>query len=212
MPKEKGGKELSGQRAADFLLMQRITEGEEEALDEFYSAYFHKVYRYAYYRVSRDHQHAEEIVHDTFMDAISSSDRYDPQRGSIEAWLIQLSRNHIRSVNNSMPVTSSLEKGMFVLGDDFERIVDASTGGVTDDAEIHRKELQQMITMTMGSIPQDYAEILEWKYVDNSPVKEIALRLQKSEKAVESQLTRARLAFRAAFKLVCGGDLPEFGL
>ena len=212
MPKDKETKELSAPRVSDALLMKRITDGEEEALNEFYEIYFQKIYRYAYYRVRRDHQHAEEVVHDTFMDAIASSDKYDSRRGSVEAWLIQLSRNHIRSVNNAMPVSSIQEKGLIMLGDDFERIVDATTGGVTDDSDIMRKELREMITMTMGSIPLDYAEILEWKYVDNRPVKEIASRLQKSEKAVESHLTRARLAFRAAFKLVCGGALPEFGL
>ena len=39
--------------------------------------------------------------------------------------------------------------------------------------------------------------LLEWKYLDELSVKEIAARLERTEKAVEARLYRARLSFRA---------------
>ena len=47
-------------------------------------------------------------------------------------------------------------------------------------------------------MPDHYAQVLEWKYIDGYPVKAIAERLGVSDKAAESLLTRAREAFRTA--------------
>ena len=48
-------------------------------------------------------------------------------------------------------------------------------------------------------LPPSYREALEAKYVAGKSVREIAALWQVTEKAVESQLTRARQAFRTAF-------------
>ena len=46
--------------------------------------------------------------------------------------------------------------------------------------------------------------MLEWKYIQELSVDEIAVRLGTGYKATESVLTRARQAFREAFALVSG--------
>ena len=51
----------------------------------------------------------------------------------------------------------------------------------------------------MSQLPSHYREALEAKYVSGQSVRTIAQTLSMSEKAVESQLTRARKAFRATF-------------
>ncbi len=56
-----------------------------------------------------------------------------------------------------------------------------------------------MVNATMAQLPAKYREALEAKYVAGKSVRDIAAALRISEKAVESQLTRARKAFRATF-------------
>jgi len=51
-------------------------------------------------------------------------------------------------------------------------------------------------------LPAHYGSALEWKYLDDLSVREIAARLGMGEKAAESLLTRARRAFRDAFTSV----------
>lgn len=53
-----------------------------------------------------------------------------------------------------------------------------------------------LIAAVMKSIPPEYAELLEEKYLDGLSARQIARRRGKSEKAVESALARARQAFR----------------
>ena len=48
----------------------------------------------------------------------------------------------------------------------------------------------------MEKLPENYRFALEWKYVDRLSVKEIARRLETTEKSAESILFRARNALR----------------
>ena len=89
---------------------------------------------------------------------------------------------------------------------------DLSENAGYDAARERQEELRELVGAAMGSIPAEYAKLLEWKYVDNLAVREIAGTLKKTEKAIESQLTRARVAFREAFTSLAAGTVPEFGL
>ena len=59
----------------------------------------------------------------------------------------------------------------------------------------------------MDTLPERYGDILEWKYVDGLSVNDIAERLSVGVKAAESQLTRARAAFREAIMAMI--DVPH---
>lgn len=186
----------------DAALVDSIARGDSDALEIFYNKYFPKLYRYIYYRVGRDHQHTEEVVNDTFMEAIDKVHRFDPDRGSIESWIITLSRNKIRSSNTTVGKAKEYEQSWSMLDGELETIfADLDTGKRPSNA-LENKELSELVGATMGSIPEDYSRVLELKYMSNLPVREIARMLSKTEKSVESQLTRARMAFRETFKSV----------
>ena len=67
-----------------------------------------------------------------------------------------------------------------------------------------QQELRAAISAALDYLPPPYADILEWKYVRDMSVAEIALRLGRSAKATESLLTRARESFRETFTLLRG--------
>ena len=62
-----------------------------------------------------------------------------------------------------------------------------------------RDETREIVGATMSQLPPHYREALEAKYVNGQSVQQMAADRGLSEKAVESQLTRARKAFRAMF-------------
>ena len=68
-----------------------------------------------------------------------------------------------------------------------------------------------MVGAAMASLQPAYRLVLDLKYVSGLSVKEIAERLQKTPKAVESSLTRAREAFQKVFKLIVKGHLELAG-
>ncbi len=52
----------------------------------------------------------------------------------------------------------------------------------------------------MASLPEHYEAVLRAKYLDGQSMADIAAARGESVKAVESLLTRARAAFRAAYQ------------
>ena len=69
-----------------------------------------------------------------------------------------------------------------------------------------REQVRNSILTTLDYLPAPYGDILEWKYLRDMSMGEIASRLGRSPKAVESLLTRAREAFRETFSLLSGGQ------
>ena len=78
-----------------------------------------------------------------------------------------------------------------------------------NDEVLQREETRQMVNATMAQLPPHYREALEAKYVLGRSARDIADGLSLSEKAVESQLTRAREAFRVTFLALAGHLNPE---
>ena len=64
---------------------------------------------------------------------------------------------------------------------------------------LQREETRELVNATMSQLPPHYREALEGKYLGGKSVRDLADSWNVSEKAVESQLTRARKAFRATF-------------
>ncbi len=200
------GKQLS--RKEEAKRIRRMASGDEAALEAFYNAYFPRLYRYIYYRVGRDHQHTEEVVHDTFMEALDKAKRYDPARGSVESWLITLSRNRIRSSNATIGKARDYEQTWSMLDGELETIFADLEARELPESALERQELQALIGAIMASLPEAYRRVLEMKYIGNLSVRDMAKRFQKTEKAIESQLTRARVAFREAFRVMGAAEAP----
>ncbi len=70
----------------------------------------------------------------------------------------------------------------------------------------NREQVRESILAALDYLPAPYGDILEWKYLRDMSMAEIARRLGRSPKAVESLLTRAREAFRESFSLLSGGQ------
>ena len=188
-----------GDRQQDAELMSRVSKGDTTALESFYTSYFQRLYRYVFYRVGRDHHHTEEVVNDTFIEAIEKAKNYDATRGSIDSWLITISRNIIRSLKTTIGRAREYEKSWTTIDGDLEGLFADMSRNALPESELESEELKILVGTALSGLPEGYAELLIMKYVQNLSVRDIAVNLNRTEKAVESQLTRARLAFRESF-------------
>jgi RNA polymerase sigma-70 factor (ECF subfamily) len=177
---------LAGDRAA----VQALTDIALQAL-----------YPFCLYRVGRRRELCEEVMQETVLRAIGQVADYDPQRsdGDIVPWLTGLARNEIHRVLAREKGTVSLEEMWArVDGELLAAYAKLDNEALSDDV-LRREETRQLVNATMSQLPLQYREALEHKYVQGRNVREMAGLLGVSEKAVESQLSRAREAFRAAF-------------
>ena len=182
---------------------RRALAGESAAVGALADEALGPLYAFCLYRVGRDRHLCEEVVQETLVRAIRSLGDYDPVRsaGNAFGWLTGLARNEIRRVlaREGRERASSLEAVWDRIDRDLmEAYSKLETEPFADDL-LERDETRQMVNATMSQLPPHYREALEAKYVQGKTVRDMAAAARVSEKAVESQLTRAREAFRAAF-------------
>ena len=159
------------------------------------------LYRFCFHRVGRDSHLCEEIVHETLIRAIRDVDRYDPNRSGndIFPWLTGLARNEIQRAVAQERAADSLQEMWAKMDGQLKRLYALIESEPFSDEMLCREETRQMVNATMSQLPSQYRHALEAKYVAGQSVREIAASLATTEKAVESQLSRARRAFRETF-------------
>ena len=65
---------------------------------------------------------------------------------------------------------------------------------------MQEKETKKKIWQTLKKLSEGYSQILRLKYIEDLSMKQIAVKIGISVKAVESRLSRARLAFQKAYE------------
>ncbi len=186
--------------AADLELRNRILRGDRAAAEALFERSIDTLYEFVHYRVGGDRGIAEAIVQDTLL--VGCERLADFQgRSSLHTWLCGIAKNRIRTLRRKkqpIPLDDLLDQvdpeiDMILLGVETDEI---------PDAVLERRETRELVGAALSSLPPGYREALLAKYVDELPVSEIARRHGKTEKAAESILTRARVAFVKVFELL----------
>ena len=185
--------------ANDLELVRRMRDGDEAAFERFFDAAYPTLYRFALARLGGDRDAAGEVAQAAICRAIGKLHTYRGE-AALLTWLCTFCRHELyafgRRDRGRMPVD--------LLEDDPEvrAALESLQALVTGDpaASIDRSRLSTIVQRVLDHLPAHYAEALEWKYIEEMSVQEIAVRLGLGVKAAESLLTRARQAFRDAFQ------------
>jgi len=186
----------------DKAVVGRLLRGDEAAFDEFFDTYFSRLYRFAVARLDNDPGAAEEVSQATLCKAIAKLATYRGE-AALFTWLCTFCRHEISAHygrhGRTARETPLLEDSPAVRAA-LESLGAASVDGPHE--RLRRRELAGLVRMTLDCLPARYGDALEWKYIEELSVDEIAVRLKVGPKAAESLLTRARQAFRDAFAAV----------
>lgn len=79
---------------ADALLVKRVMQGDETAFTELYRANQSNLYRFALH-MSGSEAAAEDVTQEVFLTLILRGAEYDPDRGSVSAFLFGIARNQV---------------------------------------------------------------------------------------------------------------------
>jgi RNA polymerase sigma-70 factor, ECF subfamily len=190
----------AGADGADLELARRLVARETGAADELLAAHLDPLYAFVHWRAGGDRDRTEELVQDTFLAALTGIADFDG-RASLHAWLCGIARNKLRAERRRMR-PRSLEDVLAEADPDIDRILADVAREPLPDQVLERRETRALVGATLSSLPPEYRRSLLAKYVDGCSVAEIAARGGKSEKAAESTLTRARVAFARVFELL----------
>ena len=180
---------------------RKALAGDAEAIELLAAEAIEPLFRFCLYRLGRDRHLCEDVVQETLVRAMAQLDRYNPARaeGDIFGWLTGLARNEIRRALPAHQAAASLEALWMRMDKELLNLYARLDGEPFADELLQRAETREMVNAAMSQLPARYGRVLEAKYVLGRSVREIAAGWRTSEKAVESVLSRAREAFRAAF-------------
>ena len=172
----------------EYGLRDAVLRGDEAAWRVLYERCFDRLYARVRYRTGGHVQRTEEVVQECWMTAVRQIRKFDPARGSFEAWLNGIAENVLR---NRRRRWARRDRTEVPAG---ERAADIPNSGTPPDGG-----LAELVAVVMAGLHARYRAVLEAKYANGLAVAEIANQWGESTKAVESLLSRARAAFRAEF-------------
>lgn len=159
-------------------LLRRVASGDAKALGEFYDLYAGLANGLAL-RILRNRTEAEDVVQEVFVQVWRQASRYDPLRGSPEAWLCTMART--RALDRLRRVAARREEPSEAA---------PLPHGVpkTDEALAVQK--------AMDSLSQDQRRALELAYYEGLTQSEIARRLGEPLGTIKTRIRSAMIRLR----------------
>jgi RNA polymerase sigma-70 factor (ECF subfamily) len=189
-------------------LIRRMLAGEERAFEEFFNAYFPRVYRFALPRLNGDAEATRDVVQAALGKAIRKLTSFRGESG-LFTWICQICRNEIVD-----RIRAERRMRHVVLIDDQPELR-AAMESIEAPEEFDlvksygRAESARLVRIVLDRLPASYGDALEWKYIEGETVESIGERLGIGTTAAQSLLARARRAFREGLESVFGAEAAD---
>jgi len=170
---------VSAQSVSAAYLIQQVAQQDREAFSQLYDRCSSLVFSLAM-RMLRVRSDAEDLLQEVFVQVWRQAQNYSAERGSPEAWIINIARSRaidkIRSIRR-------MEKS-FVLTDDPAR-AESSENVETAAAS---SEAKLAMNSALANLPEAQRKVLEMAYFDGLTQTEIAARLKEPLGTVKTRM------------------------
>jgi RNA polymerase sigma-70 factor, ECF subfamily len=181
----------------DDVLLRRSAKGDEEAFTVLYRRHQAPLYRFAL-RMSGHPWAAEEIVQDVFMTLIREPRKFDPQRGTLGAFLYGVTRNRVMKHLERTPRNLSLDEKNEGGSGIHARVIDRFTPA--DFAET--RERSQQVRAAVLELPVEFRETVALCELEEMSYEEAARLLDCPVGTIRSRLHRGRALLLAKLEML----------
>jgi RNA polymerase sigma-70 factor (ECF subfamily) len=172
----------------DAALVERVAKGDDAAFGTFYRRYLPLVVRWSL-RKTRNRELAADLASEVFAAALIASRRYDPEQGSVAAWLLGIAHNKLRESERRRRVEDSARRK---LGLDPIALNDLALERVEELASIEA----DLVRLVAG-LPEDQREAILQRVVAERPYEDIASDLSCSQSVVRQRVSRGLKTLRS---------------
>ena len=174
--------------SSDLALMADFAARRERAAGVLYDQFASRIYGLGVVMLGND-QAAQDLVQDTFVKLWGTADRYDPQRGRLETWVLLTARSlAIDALRRRVLESRSLQSVGVQPEDDPEPLPDEQAA-VTD--------LSARARRAMGVLTSEQRSALELAYFGGRTTAEVAALEGIPQGTVKSRIRAALLRLRA---------------
>jgi len=175
--------------------MDMAKNRKEEKFISLYRDLVDEIYRYVFLRTGMDRALAEDMTQEIFLDVFKGLGKFKGLCSS-RTWIFRIAKNKL----------FDFYRKQYRQKIEFVDLDDPLSGGLSDPEQDTEKLMEaalesQMVCDCLNRIPEHYRITLILKYVDGKSVKQIAELTDKSSKAIESLLHRAKNAFIQEYRL-----------
>lgn len=171
-------------------LVERLQRRESTAWAELYDRHTREIFGYVFHLVGRDTTVAEEVVQETWMNALRGIARFDPATDQVRGWLFAIARSQVA-------LHFRRHRLVQVAGGTESNPTDHTASTAEPIDELRHLELVDVVRASLLELPDSYRELLLGKYVERRSVSELASLHGKTDKAIEGLLARARSELRS---------------
>ena len=169
-------------------LRDATLRGDELAWQSLYDESFDQLWKYVEWRCGGNRVLAEDVIQETWVVAVRRIRDFMPQKAGFATWLCGIAAKNLQACFRR-------ERGRRSLASLDSKLAQAQSEDKSTDEAV---SLQ--IAVALADLPERFEAVLRAKYLDSMTVNQIAGHWGETPKAVESLLTRARDAFRQAYR------------
>ena len=181
----------------DDVLLRRSAKGDEEAFTRLYRRHQGPLYRFAL-RMCGHPWAAEEIVQDVFMTLIREPKKFDPERGTVGAFLYGVARNRVLKHLERSPRDFSLEEKLERESGMQARITERFTPAEWAEA-VERRE---QVRVAVLELPIEFRETVVLCELEEMSYEEAANLLECPVGTIRSRLHRGRALLSAKLEML----------
>jgi RNA polymerase sigma-70 factor (ECF subfamily) len=170
--------------------LRLLKQRDKDTWHKFYTSSITRLYNFIYYKLHRNQQAAEEVTQETYLNAYADVERYSRKKGEVESWLTGIASNQVRSF-----LRRSRRRKMEPLGR-AEKNLSIPNQPPSPEELLANQEVIDSVNAAIAELPERYGTVLKMKYMAKMSVREIAGKIESTEKAAERMLSRARDALK----------------
>ena len=163
--------------SSDKELVHRFRSGDREAFTALYRSHYPAIFRFAWH-MSGDRSEALEITQDVFVWLIHHPGDYQPQRGTLAAFLGGVARQMFRRRRHA--------------GLRWEALDESHTSTADPAADLDRAQDAAILRQAIRALPVKYREAVVLCDLEGKSYQEAAVALECAAGTVRSRLHRAR--------------------
>ncbi len=168
----------------DQALARAVHSKDRKATAEFVQQYTDSVYGYILARLRSSPADADDLTQEVFLAACRGIGEYRAA-SSLKGWLLGIARHKIEDYYRARLRETELDEA------------DApTTDAIEVDSALDRARVNEQVVSVLSRLPEQHRLLLQWRYWDQRRTDEIAAALDRTPKAVERLLARARERFR----------------
>lgn len=171
-------------------LLIRLRQGDRKAFDEIYEQWSGYVYNFIC-KTLYNKALAEDITQELFLRLWKHRSQIDEQR-NFEAWIFTIARNLVYKEGRRMVLSSAFAETV-------RKEAGADTDRTTEDM-VNFSFVNEQVNQLIEQLPPARRRIYLLNKMDGLSIREIAARLNLSEKTVETQLYHANVFLRSRLR------------